>query len=100
MQSHYDNTYHKDITLSMHFSQCAITDKERPMAKESPTRVKTTILILGTVQSENQDFFSALNSFSLLMIKGKDEETILNIPAWPVIVAIFVFFVVRAIRSK
>lgn len=72
----------------------------RLMAQENLTRDKTTILILGTVKSEKKDFFSTLNSFSLLMIKGKDEKTILNIPAWPVLVALVVFFVVRAIRSR
>ena len=51
------------------------------MAQENPTRDQTTILILGTVRSEKQDFFSKLNSFSLLMVKDKDERTILNIPA-------------------
>lgn len=60
----------------------------------------TTILILGTMRSEKQDFFSKLSSFSLLMIKDKDERTILNIPAWPVLLALAAFFVVRAIRSR
>ena len=57
------------------------------MAQDNPTRDK-------------KDFFSTLHSFSLLMIKGKDEKTILNIPAWPVLVALVVFWVVRAIRSR
>ena len=70
------------------------------MAQDNPTRDKTTILILGTVQNEKKDFFSKLNSFSLLMIKGKDVKTILNIPAWPVLVTLVVFWVVRAIRSR
>jgi hypothetical protein len=70
------------------------------MAQENPIRDKTTILILGTVKSEKQDFFSVLNSFSLLLIKDKDEKTILNIPAWPLLVALVVFFVMRAIRSR
>ena len=70
------------------------------MAQDNPTRDKTTILILGTVQNEKKDFFSTLHSFSSLMIKGKDEKTILNIPAWPVLVALVVIWVVRAIRSR
>ena len=70
------------------------------MVQEDPTKDQTTILILGTVRSEKQDFFSKLNSFSLLMVKEKDVRTILNIPAWPVLVALADFFVVRAIRSR
>jgi hypothetical protein len=70
------------------------------MAQKNPTRDQTTILILGTVRSEKQDFFSKLNSFSLLLVKDKDEQTILNIPAWPAIVALAAFFLVRAIRSR
>ena len=57
------------------------------MAQDNPTRDK-------------KDFFSTLHSFSLLMITGKDEKTILNIPAWPVLVALVVFWVVRAMRSR
>jgi hypothetical protein len=74
--------------------------KERLMVQGNPTRDQITILILGTARSEKQDFFSILNSFSLLMVKGKDERTILNIPAWPLLVALAAFFIVRAIRSR
>jgi hypothetical protein len=70
------------------------------MAQENPTGGQTTILILGTVQSEKQDFFSKLNSFSLLMVKDKAERTILNIPVWPVLLALAVFFMLRALRSR
>jgi hypothetical protein len=56
--------------------------------------------ILGTVRGEKQDFFSTLNSFSLLMVKDKDGRTLLNIPEWPVIIALVAFFVVRAMRSR
>jgi hypothetical protein len=70
------------------------------MAQEKSTRDQTIILILGTVQSEKQDFFSKLNSFSLLMVKEKGMRTILNIPAWFVLVALSTFFVVRTIRSR
>ena len=70
------------------------------MVQEEPTKDQTTILILGTVRSEKQDFFSKLNSFSLLMVKEKDGRTILNIPAWPVLIALAAFFMVRAIRSR
>ncbi|MEO6889415.1 MAG: hypothetical protein ABI456_09045 [Ktedonobacteraceae bacterium] len=70
------------------------------MVQKNPTKDQTTILILGTVRSEKQDFFSKLNSFSLLMIKAKDGRTILNIPAWSALVALAAFFVVRAIRSR
>ena len=70
------------------------------MAQKNPTRNSTTILILGTVRSEKQDLFSKVNSFSLLLIKDRDERTILNIPAWPVLLALAAFFVVRAIRSR
>jgi hypothetical protein len=70
------------------------------MVQEDRTKDRTIILILGTVRSEKQDFFSKLNSFSLIMVKEKDGRTILNIPAWPVLVALVAFFVVRAIRSR
>lgn len=70
------------------------------MAQENPSRDQATILILGTVRSEEQDLFSKLNSFSLLLVKDKDGHTVLNIPAWPVLVALVVFVVVRAIRSR
>ncbi len=70
------------------------------MVQEDPTKDRTTILILGTVRGEKQDFFSKLNSFSLLMVIDKDGRTLLNIPAWPVFVALAAFFVVRAIRSR
>lgn len=70
------------------------------MAREHPTRDQRTIVILGTVRSEKQDFLSKLNSFSLLMVKDKDERTMLNIPVWPALVALAVFMVVRAIRSR
>lgn len=69
------------------------------MVQENPTKDKTTILILGTVRGEKQDFFSTLNSFSLLMVKDRDERTLLNIPAWPVLAALAAFFIVRAIRT-
>ncbi len=70
------------------------------MAQEKPIRDQITILILGTVRSEKQDFFSKLNSFSLLLVKDKDGHTMLNIPAWPALVALAAFFVARAIRSR
>jgi hypothetical protein len=70
------------------------------MAQQNPTRGQTTILILGTVRSEKQDFFSKLNSFSLLTVIDKDEHTLLNIPAWPALLALAVFFAVRALRSR
>jgi len=70
------------------------------MAQENPTRDQTIILILGTVRSEKQDFFSKLNSFSLLMVQDKDGRTIINIPAWPTLVALAVFIVMKAIRSS
>ena len=70
------------------------------MAQENPTRGQTTILILGTVRSEKQDFFSKLNSFALLMVIDKDGRTVLNIPAWPALLALAIFFVVRALRSR
>lgn len=70
------------------------------MVQESPTRDQITILILGTVRSDKHDFFSKLNSFSLLKVIGKDERTILDIPAWPALVALVAFFVVRAMRAK
>ena len=70
------------------------------MTQEEPTSDQTTILILGTVQSEKQDLFSKLNSFSLLLVKDKDGRTLINIPAWPALVALAVFFVVRFIRSR
>ena len=70
------------------------------MVQENSAKDQTTILILGTVRSEKQDFFSKLNSFSLLLVKEKDGRTILNIPAWPVLVALAALFMVRAIRSR
>ncbi|HLH61232.1 MAG TPA: hypothetical protein VKV20_06060 [Ktedonobacteraceae bacterium] len=70
------------------------------MVQGDPTKDQLTILILGTVRSEKQDFFSKLNSFSLLMVKGKDEHTILNIPVWPLLVALAAFFMVKTIRSR
>jgi hypothetical protein len=70
------------------------------MAQENPTKDHTTILILGIVRSEKQDFISKLNSFSLLMVKNKDGKHILNIPAWPVLAALSTFFIVKAIRSR
>ena len=73
------------------------------MAQKKQTGDQTTILILGTVRSEKQDFLSTLNSFSLLMVKDKDEHTLLNIPGWPVLVVLVTlagFFVVRAMRSR
>jgi len=70
------------------------------MAQENPTRDQTTILILGTVRSEKQDFLSKVNSFTLLMVKDKDGRTMLNIPAWPALLALAVFFGVRALRSR
>ena len=66
----------------------------------NPTRDQATILILGTVRSQQQDFFSKLNAFSLLLVKGKDEHIILNIPAWPVLVALVAFILARAIHSR
>jgi hypothetical protein len=68
---------------------------QRNLAKD-----EIIILILGTVRSEKQDFFSTLHAFSLLMVKGRDGSTILNIPAWPVLVALAAFFVTRAIRLR
>jgi len=70
------------------------------MEQENPTEDQIVILVLGTVRSEKSDFFSKLNSFSLLMVRGKDGRTILNIPAWPVLVALAAFFIGRAMRSR
>lgn len=70
------------------------------MAQNNPTKDQITVLLLGTVRGEKQDFFSTLNSFSLLLVKEKNGRTILNIPAWPVLLALVAFFVVRAIRSR
>ncbi len=70
------------------------------MVQKSPASDEITILILGTTRGEKRDFFSKLNSFSLLKVIGKDERTILNIPAWPALVALVAFFVVRAMRAK
>lgn len=70
------------------------------MVQEKPAKNQIIILILGTVRSEKKDFFTKLHSFSLLLVKKKDGHTILNIPAWPVLVALTVFFVVRVIRSR
>jgi hypothetical protein len=70
------------------------------MVQEDLTKDQTTVLILGTARSEKQDFLSKLNSFTLLMVKEKDGRTILNIPAWPVLVVLAAFFVARAIRSR
>jgi hypothetical protein len=70
------------------------------MVQENPTKDRRTILILGTMQSERQDFFSKINSFSLFTLIEKDGRTILNIPAWPVLVALATFLLVRAIRSR
>ncbi len=68
------------------------------MEQENQKRVLNTILILGTVQSEKPDFLSKVHSFSLLRIIDKDEKTMLNIPAWPVLVVLVAFFVLRAVR--
>ena len=70
------------------------------MVQEKPTKDQMTILILGTVRSEKQDFFSKFHSFSLLRVQGKDERTILNIPAWPFLVALVAFCVARVLRSR
>ncbi len=70
------------------------------MVRENPNKDQTVILILGTLRSEKQDFFSTINSFSLFAIEEKDGRTILNIPAWPVLVALAAFFLVRAIRLR
>jgi hypothetical protein len=70
------------------------------MVQENPNKDRTVILILGTLRSEKQDFFSTINSFSLFAIKEKDGRTILNIPAWPVLVALAAFLLVRAIRLR
>lgn len=70
------------------------------MAKENPSRDQMTILILGTGRSEKQDLFSTLNSFSLLLVKDKDGRTVLNVPAWPALVALVVFIMVRIVRSR
>jgi hypothetical protein len=70
------------------------------MAQKTPTGGQTTILILGTVRSEKQDFFSKLNSFSLLLVKDTDERTLINIPVWPALVGLAIFMVVRIIRSR
>ena len=73
--------------------------KENFMAEENLTREQYTYVILGDVKSEKQDFFSKLNSFTLFMIIDKNGRTLLNIPAWPVLVALVAFFVIRAKRS-
>lgn len=70
------------------------------MVQENSIRDQSTILILGTVRSQKQDLFSKFLSFSLLMVKGKDGRTILHIPAWPALVALVAFLVVRVIRSR
>jgi hypothetical protein len=47
---------------------------------------------------ENKDFLSALHSFSLLRVMDKDEKTILNILAWPVVVLLIASVLMGAIR--
>lgn len=70
------------------------------MAQNNSSRDQYTILILGSVRNEQRDFFSTVNSFSLLRLIDKDGRTILNIPAWPALVALCAFIVLRAIRSR
>ena len=70
------------------------------MAQEHVTRKPYTFVILGDVKSEKQDFFSKLNSFTLFMVIDEDGRTRFNIPAWPLLIALVVFFVIRAKRSS
>lgn len=70
------------------------------MASENSSKDQTTILILGTVRSEKQDFFSKLNSFSLLLVTDKDGRILINIPAWPVLVGLVAFIAMRTRRSR
>ncbi len=62
------------------------------MEQEASHRDQNTILILGTVQSLQANFFSRIHLFSLLRIIDKDENIIFNIPAWPKLVVLFAFF--------
>lgn len=70
------------------------------MSQEQAGKDQILILILGSIRSDKQDFLSKLNSFSFLLVRDKQGRTLLNIPLWVVIVALAVFFAVRAIRSR
>lgn len=70
------------------------------MSQEQAGKDQTLILILGSIRSDKQDFLSKLNSFSFLLVRDKQGRTLLNIPLWVVVVALAVFFAVRAIRSR
>ncbi len=68
------------------------------MEQENSNRNQVIILILGTIKSEKKDILSTIHSFSLIRIIDKHEKTLLNIPAWPMLVVLIMFFVVRAAR--
>lgn len=70
------------------------------MAQEHGTRKSYTFVILGHVKSEKQDFFSKLNSFGLFMVIDEDGRTRFYIPAWSLLLALVVFFVIRVKRSS
>lgn len=70
------------------------------MSQEQAGKDQILILILGSIRSDKQDFLSKLNSFSFLLVRDKQGRTLLNIPLWVVVVALAVFFAVRAIRSR
>ncbi len=68
------------------------------MEQENSNRNQVTILILGTIKSEKKDILSTIRSFSLIKIIDKHEKTLLNIPAWPMLVLLVTYLVLRAAR--
>lgn len=70
------------------------------MSQEKAAKDHSTIVILGSVHTDKQDFLSKLNSFSFLLVKDKEGRTVLNIPLWVAAAALAAFFVQRAMRAR
>ena len=68
------------------------------MSQQKTARKEWLISILGTVKgNETDNVLARLNRFHLLMIVDKDEHIIVNIPAWPLVVALIVLLVSRRV---
>lgn len=66
------------------------------MSQEKAARKDWLISILGTVKgNETDNFLARLNRFHLLMIVDRDGRTLVNIPAWPLAVALIALLALR-----
>jgi hypothetical protein len=61
---------------------------------------RSLIAFLTYVSNSKKDLFSIVNSFKLVAVRNKDGRFTVSIPAWPILMVLIAFFVVRSNYAK